>query len=104
MWLQASAANDQLIAAGAAIAAEHGAELNAVITTPKLARSGHWAVGGMVSGMAAEVETRAERAAVELAGALEGARRAAGVLGRHDHPGAGAASVRRVRGGEGAHI
>lgn len=81
MWLQASAANDQLIAAGAAIAAEHGAELNAVITTPKLARSGHWAVGGMVSGMAAEVETRAERAAVALAGALEEARRAAGVSG-----------------------
>lgn len=81
MWLQASATNDQLIAAGAAIAAEHGAELNAVITTPNLARSGHWAVGGMVSGMAAEVETRADRAAVELAGALDGARRAAGVSG-----------------------
>lgn len=81
MWLPISAANNQLIAAGAAIAAEHGGELNAVITTPRLARSGHWAVGGMVSGMAAEVETRAERAAVELASAVAQARTAAGVTG-----------------------
>lgn len=81
MWLQAGAANNQLIATGATIAAEHGAELNAVITTPKLARSGHWAVGGMVSGMAAEVETRAERTAVDLASAVAQARIAAGLTG-----------------------
>lgn len=81
MWLQAGAKNTQLIATGIRIAAEHGAELNAVITTPKLARSGHWAVGGMVSGMAAEVETRAERAAVELASAVAQARSTAGITG-----------------------
>jgi nucleotide-binding universal stress UspA family protein len=81
MWLPAGAANTQLIATGAWIAGEHGAELNAVITTPKLARSGHWAVGGLVSGMAAEVETRAERAAVELTSAVAQARTAAGLNG-----------------------
>ncbi len=81
MWLQADAANRQLIATGARIAAEHGAELNAIITTPKLSRSGHWAVGGMVSGMASEVETRAERAAVELAGAVAQARAPAALTG-----------------------
>lgn len=81
MWLQAGAANDQLIATGARIAAEHGAELNTVITTPKLARSGHWAVGGMVSGMAAEVETRCERDAGDLTSAVAQARTAAGITG-----------------------
>jgi len=81
MWLRADAANSKLIATGTRIAAGHGAELNAVITTPKLARSGHWAVGGMVSGMAAEVESRTERAAVELATAVAQARAAAGVTG-----------------------
>jgi nucleotide-binding universal stress UspA family protein len=81
MWLQADAANSELIATGARIAAEHGAELIAVITTPKLSRSGHWAVGGMVSGMASEVETRAERAAVELAGAVAQARTPAALTG-----------------------
>lgn len=81
MWLQAGVSNNQMMATASRIAAEHGAELNAVITTPKLARSGHWAVGGMVSGMAAEVETRAERAAAELASAVAQARTNAGLTG-----------------------
>ncbi len=83
MWLQTStpAANSQLIATGAKVAAEHGAELNAVITTPKLSRSGHWAVGGMVSSMAAEVESRSERDATDLVYALDQARAAAGLTG-----------------------
>lgn len=81
IWMQAGVANNQMMATASRIAAEHGAELNAVITTPKLARSGHWAVGGMVSGMAAEVETRAERAAAELASAVALARTNAGLSG-----------------------
>lgn len=81
MWLQADAENRQLIATGVRLAAEHGAELNAIITAPKLARSSHWAVGGMVSGMAAEIETRAAQAAVELASAIAQARATAGVTG-----------------------
>lgn len=81
IWMQAGVANNQVMATASRIAAEHSAELNAVITTPKLARSGHWAVGGMVSGMAAEVETRAERAAAELASAVAQARTNAGVTG-----------------------
>lgn len=83
MWLQTSAQSDNgsIIATGAKIAAEHGAELNAVITTPKLSRSGHWAVGGMVSGMAAEVESRSENAAQDLIRAVDQARAAAGLNG-----------------------
>jgi len=83
LWLQTSdpAANGRDIATGARIAAEHGAELNAVITTPRLSRSNHWAVGGMVSGMAADVESRAERAAAELQEAIDQARAATGLTG-----------------------
>ncbi len=83
LWLQTSdpAGNGRDIATGARIAAEHGAELNAVITTPKLSRSNHWAVGGMVSSMAADVESRAERAGAELQEALYQARAARGLSG-----------------------
>ncbi len=83
MWLQTSspAANGKAIATATKIAVEHGAELNAVITTPKLSRSSHWAVGGMVSGMAAEVEARSERAAAELTSTLDQARVASGLSG-----------------------
>lgn len=83
MWLQTSAqaANGSIIATGAKIAAEHGAELNAVITIPRLSRSSHWAVGGMVSSMAAEVESRSESAAQDLIRALDQARVASGLNG-----------------------
>ena len=83
VWLQtlAQSANGKIIATGAKIAAEHGAELNAIITTPKLSRSGHWAVGGMVSSMAAGVEARSESDSQELTSALHQARVAAGIRG-----------------------
>lgn len=83
IWLQPSApfANRSIIAAGAKIAAEHGAELNAIITTPKLSRSGHWAVGGLVSSMSAEVEARSESTAQDLVRALDHTRAAAGLKG-----------------------
>lgn len=83
IWLQTSSpvSNRQLIAHGVQIATEHGAELNAVITVPKLARSSHWAVGGIVSGMAADVEAKAQHSAAELARALEQARASAGLTG-----------------------
>lgn len=83
MWLQTSppGANDQLIATAAKIAATHAAEFNAVITTPKLSRSGHWAVGGVISSMAADVESRCARVASELVEALDRVRAATGLSG-----------------------
>lgn len=83
MWLTTStdAANAHLIATGAKLASAHGAELNAIVTTPLLSRSGHWALGVMISTMAAELESRAERTAAEIVRDVDLARSAAGLAG-----------------------
>jgi len=82
-WLATypAAASDRLIATSVMIARAHSAQLNALATTPRLPRSGHWMMGGMMSGMASEIEQRAKRAADELSVRFDMARREAGLEG-----------------------
>ncbi len=75
-WLAThpTAASDRLIATAIVIGRAHNAQLNALATTPRLPRSGHWMLSGMMSGMASEIEERAKRRADELTSRFDKAR------------------------------
>jgi nucleotide-binding universal stress UspA family protein len=74
-------ASKRSLATAVAIARTHGAQLNASVTTPRLLRSSHWMLGGMMSAMARETEERAKAAALELNQRFDIARQEAGLVG-----------------------